>query len=257
MRLLKHATRPLLCVFVLGGIATLTGQTRDPRTGTWILNLSKSTYKPGPAPKSQTVTIEPSGQGERVKSEALNTNGTRVVTEYTAAYDGTDYPLKGSPVANTVMIKRSRCQHHGALRQEGWPRDAGIPTRRLCRRQNDDGERPGRERTGAAGQQRRGLREEDGEADALTCRTTRSNCSRLSTGSLRGSSISATKAAHGDRRRGSGRRGKSWDTWSTPRPTITNASYAHSGRTTSSSRATRRTAGSPRSATRRRPGPRS
>ncbi len=106
MRLLKHATRPLLCVFVLGGIATPTGQTRDPRTGTWILNLSKSTYKPGPAPKSQTVSIEPSGQGERVKSEALNTNGTRVVTEYTAAYDGTDYPLKGSPVANTVMIKR-------------------------------------------------------------------------------------------------------------------------------------------------------
>jgi hypothetical protein len=103
---LKRATRLLLCVIVVGGITTLTGQTRDPRTGTWVLNVAKSSYKPGPAPKSQTVRIEPSGQGEHVRSEALNTNGTRVVTEYTAAYDGTDYPLKGSLVANTVMLKR-------------------------------------------------------------------------------------------------------------------------------------------------------
>jgi hypothetical protein len=81
-------------------------QARDPRTGTWQLNVAKSTYKPGPAPKAQTVRIEPSGQGEHVRSEAININGTRVVTEYTAAFDGTDYPLKGSPVANTVSLKR-------------------------------------------------------------------------------------------------------------------------------------------------------
>ena len=52
------------------------------------------------------MRIQPSGQGEHVRSEALNTNGTRVITEYTAAYDGTDYPIKGSPVANTVSLKR-------------------------------------------------------------------------------------------------------------------------------------------------------
>ena len=52
------------------------------------------------------MRVEPSGQGEHVRSEAMNANGTRVVTEYTAAFDGTDYPLKGSPVANTVVLKR-------------------------------------------------------------------------------------------------------------------------------------------------------
>jgi hypothetical protein len=83
-----------------------TTQARDPRTGTWQLNVTKSTYKPGPPPKSQIVRIEPSGQGERVRSDALNTNGTRVVTEYTAAFDGTDYPLTGSLVANSVSLKR-------------------------------------------------------------------------------------------------------------------------------------------------------
>lgn len=107
MLILKRSAALLVCVVVFGvGMAGQPPQKRDPRTGTWILNLAKSTYKPGPAPKSQTVRIEPSGQGERVRSEALNTNGTRVVTEYTAAFDGTDYPIKGSPVANTVTLKR-------------------------------------------------------------------------------------------------------------------------------------------------------
>ena len=103
----KLARRVLTCGVVLGaGVVALAGQARDPRTGTWVLNVAKSTYKPGPAPRSQTVTIQPSGQGEHVRSAALNTNGTRVVTEYTAAYDGTDYPLKGSLVADTVSLKR-------------------------------------------------------------------------------------------------------------------------------------------------------
>ena len=99
--------RPLICALVVGvGALTVSGQTRDPRTGTWRLNLAKSTYKPGPAPKTQTVRIEPSGQGEHVRSETLNASGTRTVTEYTAAYDGVDYPIKGSPVADMVSLKR-------------------------------------------------------------------------------------------------------------------------------------------------------
>ena len=107
-----HSSTCVACVVFCGaaltaGASILSAQAaRDPRTGTWTLNVAKSTYKPGPAPKRQTVRIEPSGQGERVRSEAVNTNGTRVITEYTAAFDGTDYPLKGSPVANTVTLKR-------------------------------------------------------------------------------------------------------------------------------------------------------
>ena len=102
-----RASHAVTCFLVLGTVLlTLSAQGRDPRTGVWKLNLAKSTYKPGPPPTSQTVRIEPSGQGEHVRSEALNPNGTRVVMEYTAAFDGTDYPLKGSPVADTVTLKR-------------------------------------------------------------------------------------------------------------------------------------------------------
>jgi hypothetical protein len=105
---LTPGTRLLLrgVLLAVAATAVAAAQARDPRTGTWILNVAKSSYKPGPPPRSQTVRIEPSGQGEHIRSEALNANGTRVVTEYTAAFDGTDYPLKGSPVANTVVLKR-------------------------------------------------------------------------------------------------------------------------------------------------------
>jgi len=34
----------------------------DNNVGTWKLNLAKSTYSPGPAPKSQTLTIEAWGE---------------------------------------------------------------------------------------------------------------------------------------------------------------------------------------------------
>ena len=87
-------------------LATASAQGRDPRTGTWRLNIEKSIYKPGPPSRSVTVRIEPSGQGEHVRSESIDATGARIVTEYVAAYDGTDYPLKGSPVANTVALKR-------------------------------------------------------------------------------------------------------------------------------------------------------
>lgn len=101
------APRTLASGAVLAALlVTPAAQGRDPRTGTWRLNTAKSVYKPGPAPRSVTLRIEPSGQGEYVRSETLDSTGTRIVAEYIAAYDGTDYPLKGSPVANTVVLKR-------------------------------------------------------------------------------------------------------------------------------------------------------
>ena len=48
----------------------------------------------------------PSGQGEKVSTEGVNADGTRTATQYTANFDGKDYPLTGSQVADTVSLKR-------------------------------------------------------------------------------------------------------------------------------------------------------
>jgi len=52
------------------------------------------------------VRVEPSGQGEKVTAEFVNADGTRTTTQYTANFDGKDYPLTGSRIADTVSLKR-------------------------------------------------------------------------------------------------------------------------------------------------------
>ena len=98
-------------VLVVGGIlgvdiANLSAQAGDPRMGTWKLNVAKSKYSPGPAPRSVTLKVEPSGQGEKVTAEFVNADGTRTTSQYTANFDGKDYPFTGSAVADTVSLKR-------------------------------------------------------------------------------------------------------------------------------------------------------
>ena len=91
-------------------IANVSAQASDPRIGTWKLNAAKSKYSPGPAPHALTVNVEPSGQGEKVATEFVNADGTRTTTEYTANFDGKDYPLTGSQIADTVSLKRSNAR---------------------------------------------------------------------------------------------------------------------------------------------------
>jgi len=91
---------------VLGaGVINLSAQA-DPRIGTWKLNAAKSKYNPGPPPQSLAVKVEPAGQGEKTTAEFVNADGTRTTTVYTAGFDGKDYPLTGSQIANTVALKR-------------------------------------------------------------------------------------------------------------------------------------------------------
>ena len=94
-------------VVVLGAdIVGLSAQASDPRIGTWKLNVTKSKFSPGPPPKALTVKVEPSGQGEKVTTEGVNAEGGNTATQYTASFDGKDYPLTGSPNADTVSLKR-------------------------------------------------------------------------------------------------------------------------------------------------------
>lgn len=96
----------VLGVVLAADVMHLSAQGGDPRIGTWKLNVAKSKYSPGPAPQSQTLKIEPSGQGEKVTSEVVNADGTNTTSQYTANFDGKDYPLTGSTIADMVSLKR-------------------------------------------------------------------------------------------------------------------------------------------------------
>lgn len=77
----------------------------DNNIGTWKLNLAKSKFSPGPAPKSETLKIEAWGtDGFKLTSDGVGADGKPTHAEYSAKYDGKDYPT-GSP-ENTTSYKR-------------------------------------------------------------------------------------------------------------------------------------------------------
>lgn len=80
----------------------------DSNVGTWKVNLAKSKWDPGPAPKTPaTIKIEPSGtNGVKVTNDGMNPQGQPTHTEYTAQYDGKDYPMTGNPNADTIALTR-------------------------------------------------------------------------------------------------------------------------------------------------------
>ena len=95
-----------LATFALSTTGAL-AQSKEPvGLGTWKLNVEKSKYSPGPAPKSLTVKFEAAGKGVKVTTEGVGADGKPTGTEYTGEYDGKDYPIKGSPNSDTVSLRR-------------------------------------------------------------------------------------------------------------------------------------------------------
>ena len=74
--------------------------------GTWKLNVEKSKYSPGPAPKSLTAKFEPAGKGVKATTEGVGADGKPIATEYVTNWDGKDAPLKGSALADTISLRR-------------------------------------------------------------------------------------------------------------------------------------------------------
>ena len=79
----------------------------DNNVGTWKLNLAKSSFSPGPAPKSQTLKIEAWGDdGLKYSADGVGPDGKPTHAEFQAKFDGKDAAFKGNPDADTLAYKR-------------------------------------------------------------------------------------------------------------------------------------------------------
>jgi hypothetical protein len=79
----------------------------DTNVGTWKLNVAKSKFSPGPAPKSQTLKIEASGaDGVKFVSDGVGGDGKPTHYEFSAKYDGKDNPVKGNPEFDVLAYTR-------------------------------------------------------------------------------------------------------------------------------------------------------
>jgi hypothetical protein len=103
MRMYRFAIAPtivLIAALVLGVTAKA-----DQHSGTWKMNPAKSKYSPGPMPKNVTVKVDCDENGIELEADGTNADGTPTHVEYSAKFDGKDYPIIGT-YADTVSVKR-------------------------------------------------------------------------------------------------------------------------------------------------------
>jgi hypothetical protein len=81
-------------------------QHEDPLVGTWKLNLERSKFRPGVPPKAMAVTYEQTPTGLHSVSIVVLRDGTVSRNEYTAAYDGKDYPISGVAQVDAVSLRQ-------------------------------------------------------------------------------------------------------------------------------------------------------
>jgi hypothetical protein len=79
----------------------------DPAIGTWKLNLAKSTFSPGPGPKSQTRSYVETPQGITLTIKTITADGKEMSTTLTFKDDGKPYAVTGNPDFDTVAITRT------------------------------------------------------------------------------------------------------------------------------------------------------
>ena len=92
----------------------------DPAIGIWKLNVNQSSFAVAPAPKSSVMNIEPWDDGLKISTDTIDPQGNRIHLEAAYKLDGNDYPLNGSPVADTISATRiDECKTESVWRKQG------------------------------------------------------------------------------------------------------------------------------------------
>ncbi len=105
---MSTAIRSLLLVaMVVAYPLTSTAQAPQGLAGTWKVNLAKSTYSPGPAPKTQTsIWSAVPGGGWTSIVDGVDGAGKPTHTQQVTMFDGKAVELKGAPVPTTRAFSR-------------------------------------------------------------------------------------------------------------------------------------------------------
>jgi hypothetical protein len=117
---MHHKSPGMFLVPVLLALAAIVATTRvtvaaDQWLGTWKLNLAKSKYNPPElAPKSQTIKREASESGMKLVTDSVDAQGKATHTEYSARFDGKDYPWTGQANADSIALLRIDDEYYEA-----------------------------------------------------------------------------------------------------------------------------------------------
>ena len=78
----------------------------DPVVGTWELDITASTFAPGPPPKSEIRLYEPEHEGIKATVATTYADGRRSIFEYVTSYNDVIAAVTGSDTADTVRMRK-------------------------------------------------------------------------------------------------------------------------------------------------------
>ena len=91
----------------------------DPFTGTWIFSAERSRLST-PPPRSWAQQIDATSEEVRVREEIIRADGSQTAVTVQARFDGEEYPVSGSPAADTIAyIRASRNRIAGTGKKGG------------------------------------------------------------------------------------------------------------------------------------------
>jgi hypothetical protein len=106
----KRSVGVVVSAFLVMSLAVLWTSSANAQSdsflGTWVLNVAKSKYSPGPPPKEQTVVYEASGKGYRVTAKGTDATGKPINSTLMYMFDGQDHPITGNADADAQSAKR-------------------------------------------------------------------------------------------------------------------------------------------------------
>ena len=91
----------------------------DPLLGTWHLDIDKSTYRPGPRPKSQTRTYEKHRFGIKATVKTLYADGRSTTVHPCTTTTERSTPVTGSEEIDAIVVKRVDAYTHEATLTHG------------------------------------------------------------------------------------------------------------------------------------------
>jgi hypothetical protein len=107
---MQHITRIMAVAIALFSVGfAAPAFALDAHVGTWKENIAKSTFTPapsGPAPMSVTRTYETFGDGLKATLTTVRADGKSSSSNWSAHFDGKDYPFVGTPAVDTIALKR-------------------------------------------------------------------------------------------------------------------------------------------------------
>ena len=125
-KLLQSLAVSTMLLFALTSVASAA----DPFIGTWKLNLDKSKYAAGAAPKSMTRTYAVAAGGIATTVTGVDADGSTISQAATLTYDGKDDAWTGSAAFDAVSLKKvNGTTVKGVLKKDG--KIVGHTTRTL------------------------------------------------------------------------------------------------------------------------------